>query len=116
MWASMLWSCLLLVQLLVEDHNLRWRLYGSPLEIIELSNEVSAALVKDRARFLDDMLLQQVTKLPQVTKRVERSPLQHSFEGTTTLSLELGFCVGKYSQLARCRRLTTVLADASCIE
>ncbi|KAL8439659.1 hypothetical protein Efla_004567 [Eimeria flavescens] len=43
----------------VEDHNLRWRLYGSPLEILELSNEVSAALVKDRARFLDEMLLQQ---------------------------------------------------------
>ncbi|KAL8275069.1 hypothetical protein Esti_000948 [Eimeria stiedai] len=44
---------------LVEDHNLRWRLYGSPLEIIELSNEVSAALVRDRARFLDELLLQQ---------------------------------------------------------
>lgn len=54
--------CLLLVQLLVEDHKLRWRLYGSPAETLELANEVASALVKDRARFLDDMLVQQVTK------------------------------------------------------
>lgn len=51
---------LFLVQLLVEDHNLRWRLYGSPAEILELSNEVASSLVKERARFLDDMLVQQV--------------------------------------------------------
>ncbi|CDJ34396.1 uncharacterized protein EMH_0001030 [Eimeria mitis] len=46
-------------RLLVEDHNLRWKLYGSPAEILELSNEVASSLVKERARFLDDMLVQQ---------------------------------------------------------
>lgn len=51
---------MLLVQLLVEDHNLRWKLYASPAEILELSNEVATSLIKDRARFLDDMLAQQV--------------------------------------------------------
>ncbi|OEH74384.1 dynein heavy chain related protein [Cyclospora cayetanensis] len=46
-------------RLLVEDYNLRWRLYGSPAHILELMNEASAAFIKDRARFLDEMLVQQ---------------------------------------------------------
>ncbi|KAL8435730.1 hypothetical protein ACSSS7_002267 [Eimeria intestinalis] len=60
------------IKFLVEDHNLRWRLYGSPLEIIELSNEISAALVRDRARFLDEMLLQQVFGGIKALNRVEK--------------------------------------------
>lgn len=56
-------------QLLVEDFNLRWRLFASPLETLELANEVNAALVKERTRFLEDMLAQQVRPCAASTAR-----------------------------------------------
>ncbi|PHJ26108.1 dynein heavy chain axonemal protein, partial [Cystoisospora suis] len=46
-------------KLYVEDHNIRWKIFGSPLNTMTLMAETEGLLDKDRQRFLEDLLSQQ---------------------------------------------------------
>ncbi|CBZ56170.1 Dynein heavy chain 1, axonemal, related [Neospora caninum Liverpool] len=46
-------------KLYVEDHNIRWKMFGSPLETLALVADTERSLEKDRQAFLEELLAQQ---------------------------------------------------------